>query len=119
MVFLIKYSCACVGVNKLSDLTTCTVQIQSLTVLLRILGGAVDGRVLIMSEESAVDLCHTMSCGKPKGTTTHTVVRGGSGRVISTASDNGKEFVVNIQRSWRTGDWSPKPHHQLPSGLFR
>ena len=29
MVFLIKYSCACVGVNKLSDLTTCTVQIQS------------------------------------------------------------------------------------------
>ena len=27
--FLIKYSCACVGVNKLSDLTTCTVQIQS------------------------------------------------------------------------------------------
>jgi len=28
-VFLIKYSCACVGVNKLSDLTTCTVQIQS------------------------------------------------------------------------------------------
>ena len=30
MVFLIKYSCACVGVNKLSDLTTCTVQIQSI-----------------------------------------------------------------------------------------
>ena len=29
MVFLIKYNCACVGVNKLSDLSTCTVQIQS------------------------------------------------------------------------------------------
>jgi len=29
--FLIKYSCACIGVNKLSDLTTCTVQIQSFT----------------------------------------------------------------------------------------
>ena len=27
---LIKYNCACVDVNKLSDLTTCTVQIQSL-----------------------------------------------------------------------------------------
>ena len=36
MVFLIKFSCACVGVNKLSDLTTCTVQIQSFPTLLKI-----------------------------------------------------------------------------------
>jgi hypothetical protein len=43
------------------------------------IGEAVDRRVLILSEEFAVDLGHTMRCGKPNGTTTHTEVRGGAG----------------------------------------
>jgi len=59
------------------------------------MGGSRGQKVLILSEEFAVGLDHTMSCGKPKDTTTHTVVRGRSRRVISTASDNGKELVVH------------------------
>jgi len=45
--FLIKYSCACVGVNKLSDLTTCTVQIQSSLkiILYNSRGGVFDGEI--------------------------------------------------------------------------